>query len=43
MQSCAVLASIPAVKKKAAWYTLYAHARTLPQKGGNPCICGYCQ
>ncbi len=27
-------------KRKAAWYTLYAHACTLPQKGGNPCICG---
>ena len=37
------LASIPGRLNKAAWYTLYAHACTLPQKGGNPCICGYCQ
>ncbi len=30
------LASIPGRREgeKAAWYTLHAHARTLPQKGG---------
>ena len=38
-----VIASISGCLNKAAWYTLYAHACTLPQKGGNPCICGYCQ
>ncbi len=33
LKACHSLASIPGRLNKAAWYTLYAHACTLPQKG----------
>ena len=36
--ACVTIASIPGRLKKAAWYTLYAHACTLPPKKGIICV-----